>query len=135
MFAIDPVINDPRTAMLAADPSRTVVFHEPLSWANGPDHRATHAVLLPAGVYTLEAENEEFSYFKAPSPLSMGTFEAGSRTGGYDFDGGVAFAKSRLAQIPAEAYVSRSQTDKIHVMRLGYDFYQLQGKVWEKVDE
>ena len=90
---------------------------------------------MPAGIYLLEAENESFLYFKAPSPLTMGTFEAGSRTGGYDFDGGVAFAKSPLAQIPAEAYVSKSETDKLHVMRLGYDFYQLQGKVWERNDK
>ncbi len=135
VFSINPVINVERDVTPSADPSRRVVFHEPLSWANGPDHRATHAVLMPAGVYLLEAENESFLYFKAPSPLSMGTFESGSHIGGYDFDGGVAFAKSPLAQIRAEAYVSKSEKDKLHVMRLGYDFYQLRGKIWERADE
>ena len=132
--SVDPVINDQRTATPATDSDREVVFLEPLSWANGPDDRATKAIFLPAGTYSLEAENEQFFYFRAPAQLRMGTYDRGTQTGGHEFVGGIAFAKSSLAQIPAEAYVSKTDTEKIHVMRFGYDFSKLRGKVWETRD-
>jgi hypothetical protein len=130
MFSIDPVIEDHHTVVPSTDVEDVLVLYKRLGWANGPDSTATHAVSLPVGEYVFEGENEDFRYFRAPTPITMGTFRNGTRTGGYDFAGGVAMATSALAQIPAEVYVSKSSTEKIHVMRLGYDFYLMRDEAW-----
>jgi len=131
-LSIDPVINDKHRVTAIANSERTVVFLEPLSWANGPDHRATRVLFIPVGTYSLEAQNQDFLYFRGPNPLTMSIVDRGVPTDARQFVGGVAFAKAVLAQIPAEAYVSKSETEKIHVMRLGWDFSRLRGKVWKR---
>jgi hypothetical protein len=134
LFSIESAIEEEYLITPATDADSVLLFHKPLTWANGQDETATRAVFLPEGEYTYEGENDDFRYFRAPTLVTMGMFYRGRRTGGFDFDGGVAVAISRFAQIPAEVYISRSNDEKIHVMRMGYDFFLLRDETWTLKD-
>ena len=84
------------------------------------------------GTYELEAEGEEYLYFRAPVPIEMRVLEKGVPVDGRDYEGGLALSKSFIALVPAVAYVSVSETRKMHVMKMGNDFLRLEGRVWEK---
>lgn len=78
LFSIDPVIRDSHLIAPATNADSALLFYNPLTWANGPDERATHAVSLPEGKYSYEGENDDFRYFRAPAPVAMGRVQAGT---------------------------------------------------------
>ena len=132
LIRLDPVTDEEFDVTPVSDPSRTVTFLEPMVWSNAPQYRATKGVRLLNGTYVLEAENDDFLYFRAPAPVEMRVLEKGVPVDGRDFEGGLALSKAFVAMAPAAAYVSISERRKMHVMRMGNDFLQLEGRVWEK---
>jgi hypothetical protein len=129
---LDPVTDDEVDVTPVSDPSRTVTFLQPMVWSNAPQDRATKGVRLLNGTYVLEAENEDFLYVRAPAPVEMRVLEKGVPVDGRDFEGGLALSKAFVAMAPAAAYVSISEHRKMHVMKMGTDFLQLEGRVWER---
>jgi hypothetical protein len=131
-MALDPVTDEEFAVTPISDPERTLTFLEPMVWMNAPEHRATKGVRLLAGTYELEAEDEKYLYFRAPVPIEMRVLQNGVPVDGRDYEGGLALSKAFVALVPAVAYVSMSEERKMHVMKMGDDFLQLEGRVWEK---
>ncbi|GIV04260.1 MAG: hypothetical protein KatS3mg077_2124 [Candidatus Binatia bacterium] len=132
LIRLDPVTAEEFNVVPIYDPSRTVTFLEPMVFLNAPQYRATKGVRLPNGTYVLEAENEDFLYFRSPAPVEMRVLEKGVPVDGRDFDGGLALSKVFVAQVPAAVYVTIDQHRKMHVMKMGSEFLRLEGRVWEK---
>jgi hypothetical protein len=113
-----------------SDSSKAVVFIEPIVWLDAPTNRASKGVRLLPGRYELEAENEEYWYFRAPEPLELRALDSGRSLDGRFVPGGLALSKGFNLD-PAVAYIDDTSDQKLHVMRMGRDFIQLRGKTWE----
>jgi hypothetical protein len=114
-----------------SDPSRVVVFNEPMVWLDAPTHRASKGVRLQPGEYALEAENDEYWYFRAPEPLELRALDGSRTVDGRFVPGGLALSKG-FNLVPAAVYIDGDVAgQKLHVMRMGRDFLQLRGKTWE----
>jgi hypothetical protein len=128
---LNPVTNEEFEAAPVSDPARSVEFLEPMVWVDYPG-RPTNGVRFLPGVYVLEAESEEFMYFRSPARLEIRALKDGAVVGGRDVQGGLALSKAFLPIAPASAYVWVSETRKRHVMNMGHDFRYLEGKSWTK---
>jgi len=129
LLRVDPVTSEQRRAALVTDESKTVTLSEPIVWLNAPAHRASKGVRLPAGQYSLEAEDEDYLYFRAPAPIEMRLLQDGRPVEGPDVAGGLALGKAVLPVSPA-AYIDVDADHKMLVMKLGYEFLQMRGKQW-----
>ncbi len=114
----------------ASDASKAVVISEPMVWLDAPTQRASKGVRFLPGRYELEAENEEYWYFRAPEPLELRALDDGRSLDGRFVPGGLALSKG-FNLVPALAYIDDDPDQKLHVMRMGRDFLQLRGKTWE----
>jgi len=114
----------------ASDPSRTVVFNEPIVWLDAPTSRATKGVRLLPGTYQLEAENDDYWYFRCPEPIETRALDGGRTLDGRFVPGGLALSKGFSLE-PAVVYIDQNPDQKLHIMRMGRDFLQMRGKTWE----
>jgi hypothetical protein len=133
LVRVDPVTAEEREVTSITDPAKTVTLAEPIVWLNAPEPTASKGVQLPKGTYTLEAEDAEYQYFRAPAPIAMRTLRLGQTPDGPDIPGGLALGKgARFAALSPVAYIDVAPNRKMHVMKLGYDFFQMRGKKWER---
>ena len=93
-LTLPSVTSDERAVQPAADPAKFVEFVEPVVWLDRPEPFATRGVRLLPGRYELEAENEDYRYFRAPAPIEMRILDGGKVVDGRDIPGGLALAKS-----------------------------------------
>src|SRR5262249_40982382 len=129
LIRLNPVTDEEFEVRPVSDPGRTLTFREPMVWSDAPMYRATKGVRLLDGKYVLEAENDNFLYFRSPVPIEMRVLERGVPVGGRNYEGGLALSKAFVALTPAIAYVSVNEHRKMHVMKMGHDFLQLEGRV------
>ena len=132
-ISLPSVTSDERPVQPASDPSKAVEFVNPVVWLDRPKPFASRGVRLLPGRYELEAENEEYLYFRAPSPIEMRVLDSGKVIDGRDVPGGLALAKSAFNIVPAAAYVDVGlQGTRMHVMKLDQVFMSLEGSEWKK---
>jgi len=129
---LDPVTAEQRTIVPTQDDGKTVTLSEPIVWLNAPADRASKGIRLPAGVYRLEAEDADYWYFRAPSPIEMRILDEGRPTGGPDVSGGLALAKALLTTTSPAAYIDVDSQHKMLVMKLGSDFLRMRGEQWDR---
>ena len=108
LIRLDPVTDEEFSVRPVNDPARKITFLEPMVWSNAPQYRATKGVRLLDGIYELEAETDDFLYFRAPVHIEMRVLENGVPIDGRDYEGGLALAKAFVSLTPAVAYVSMS---------------------------
>jgi hypothetical protein len=97
----------------------------------------SRGVRFPESTYALEAEDNTYWYFRAPAPIEMRKFNAGTVESAHNASGGLMFGKSSIKTLvlPAAGYIERVYGDvrnKIQVWKLGSEFMQLQGRYWTK---
>lgn len=114
----------------ASDPSKNVTVPEGMVWYAGPS-RSTGIRLAP-GLYSLEAEDADYWYFRSSAPLEFRSFENGRPTAEHSNSGGLMLSKRSLRMVPAGAYIDGDGTSKIMVGKLGGDFLAMEGKQWRK---
>jgi hypothetical protein len=127
---LDPVVRESRTVSTASDPSKNVTVPEGMVWYAGPSRSA--GIRLPPGLYSLEAEDADYWYFRSSAPLEFRSFENGRPTEEHSNPGGLMLGKQSLRMVPASAYIEGDGTSKIMVWRLGGDFLSMEGKQWRK---
>ena len=119
---------------------KTVTFIEPVVRGDG-GLGETKTIIFPAGIYTLEAEDSDYFYFRAPAPLEYRVIEGaklengnltGKVTDGRAMPGGLALVKSLWRGQPAKAYLSVSATNKTWTMGFGLDFMSLEPEKWKR---
>lgn len=123
--------SEQRKVASVTDESKTVTLSEPIVWLNAPAYRASKGIRLPQGQYRLEAEDEDYLYFRAPAPIEMRLLQHGRPVEGPDVAGGLALGKAVLPISPA-AYIDVDADHKMLVMKLGYDFARMRGKQWKQ---
>ena len=93
----------------------------------------TRGIELPAGVYLIEAEDTQYSYFQAPRPLEYRTFEQGQTANDRFKKGGIFLSKTANDTVPAGVYLSgENGTKKTLIWKLDIDFLHSEGSRWTK---
>lgn len=94
--------------------------------------RPAHELHLPAGVYALEGEDEEYWYLRSGSALTLLDLHRGGQTERHNLRGGVALGKYSTRSVPAAVYIDAQGTDKVLVWKLGQDFMGGEGRDWRR---
>jgi hypothetical protein len=127
---LDPGVHESKTVSTAYDPSKNVTVPEGMVWYAGPS-RST-GIRLPPGLYSLEAEDADYWYFRSSASLEFRSFENGRPTEEHSNPGGLMLGKRSLRMVPAGAYIEGGETSKIMVWKLGGDFLAMEGRQWRK---
>lgn len=128
--AESPLAQESRSVTAVTDAKKTVTVPEGMVWFDGP--RPTRGLRFPPGVYTLEAEDKDYLYFRSPAPIEMRVLKDGKIVDGTDNSGGIMISKKLLNLIPAAGYIDEKASSKMMVWKLGRDFLRREGKDWKK---
>ena len=127
---LNPVSSEDRTVNSVSDQQKNVIFNQSMVWYDSL--RKTRGILFPEGKYQLEAEDNEYYYFKAPKELEYRIFENGKTTDMRTMPGGLYLSKSAFNMVPAGAYLSVSDEKKTLTWKLGSDFMRMENDEWKK---
>lgn len=127
---MDAAANESRATRPASDPSKTVTVSEGMVWYATPSRSS--GLRFPPGTYALEAEDDDYWYFRSPSPLEFRSFSNGRPNEEHTQLGGLMLGKRSLRRIPAAGYVDADDSSKTMVWKLGGDFLTLEGRQWRK---
>jgi len=125
---IDPQTNEVRFVQVAQDPHKQIVFKKPMVFYEG--FAKTQEIIFPEGTYELEAEDEEYYYFSAPKYLETRTNKDGITVGNWYYSGGLYLTKKSFNMVPAGAYYTVDESEKVHIWRLGILFLSEKGLSW-----
>jgi hypothetical protein len=127
---LNPVVNEPHTVHFEKDPSKTLTVTRDMVWRD--KSRAAHEITLPAGIYTLEAEDADYWYMRAPLPLPYKELKKGAPIESRSLRGGIAIGKYTTRSVPAGAYIDGQESTRILIWKLGKDFLDREGKDWRR---
>jgi hypothetical protein len=127
---LDPAWLQNRPVASASDSSKTVRVTQGMVFYDASP--ATRGIRFPPGVYSLEAEDSEYWYFRSPAPLEFRTLQGGRIVDGRDIPGGLMISK-RFSVVPGAGYIDGDVASvKMAVWKLGREWLVLQGKEWQK---
>lgn len=130
-FALNPVTSEVRSVRPAMDEKKTVTVPEGMVWYDAA--RPTRGLRFPPGTYALEAEDDEYWYFRSPEPLEFRVFSGREVKDARSIPGGVMLGKKTLKLIPAAGYIDGERgSEKMMVWKLGRNFLRREGKDWRK---
>jgi hypothetical protein len=94
--------------------------------------RGRPGLRFPPGVYALEADDDDYWYFRSPASLEFRTFENGKPIEENTKPGGIMLGKRSMRLIPAGEYVDGDGSAKTMVWKLGGDFLAMERRQWRK---
>jgi hypothetical protein len=127
---LNPLVSERRLPRAELDHSKSLSISHELVLDD--KRRPAHELRLPAGIYALEGEDEEYWYFRAASPLQMVDFRRGIQTDRHTLHGGVALGKYPTRSVPAGVYIDGEGAAKLLIWKLGGDFMRGEGRDWRK---
>jgi hypothetical protein len=127
---LNPLVNEPRTVRFEQDPSKTVSVVHDLVWDD--KSHATRELRLPAGVYALEGEDDDYWYMRSSVPLEVREFRQDRKQETRSLRGGLAVGKYSFRSVPGAAYIDGEGTSRVIIWKLGKDFLGREGKDWRK---
>lgn len=128
---VSPIVDQEKRVQHVCYSTKRIVLPEPMIWLESRE--AKSGIILPQGVYQLEAESKNYLYFAAPDYIEYRTLIEGSEPDRRFLFGGLFLAKKQYNSIPAGAYYSISDLDKVHIWRLDSDFIEMEGERWQKL--
>jgi hypothetical protein len=127
---LNPLVNDPRSVRLEKDSSKTLTVIHEMVWDD--KSHATSELRLPAGTYSLEAEDGDYWYMRAPVPLTLKKFKKGVQLESRNIRGGIAIGKYTTRSVPAAGYIDGQESSRILIWKLGKAFLSREGTDWKK---
>lgn len=106
-----------------------IVFTGPLDWYVVESDERYDAV-LPAGTYPLEAQDNDYRYYKSPNPISLVQSTSEFDRNVQPFAGGLFLAKNAGAKYSSGAYVEYKDGHKLLVLSFDYRFMGQEGTTW-----
>lgn len=98
---------------------------------NDSDFDPLVGIRLMPGRFTLEAENENYWFFRAPKPVDLLMYDFGRIINGTNVRGGVMLAKDATNPKSAAVYIDgNSDEEKIVIRYLNKQFTSDRGKKW-----
>jgi hypothetical protein len=127
----DPVSAQERTVTPTTTRDKTITLKESMVWYNRP-FSATRGIRFPEGVYTLEAEDDEYYYFASPKEIEYRVFQEGKVVDGRSIPGGLFLGKRLFKMVPAGVYMTADEHTRIITWKLGAEFLRMEGKLWTR---
>jgi hypothetical protein len=127
---LSPLTNDRRTVHLEQDASKSLTLKDDMVFYDSS--HPTHGIRFPAGMYVLEAEDDEYLYLRASHPLEFKDYKKGGKVDTRRIVGGIMIGKYLFRAVPAAAYIDGEGSTRILVWKLGSDFINREGKDWTK---
>ncbi len=125
----NPVMSEEKIVVTTEDESKTITLNEPQVWFDG--YQKNSGVMLPKGIYQLEAQDSEYLYFRAPLNIEFRSLNV-TPTQQEFVKGGIALAKNSLNIIPAGIYKSIQSDEKVLSWKLGNHFLRMEDDNWKK---
>jgi hypothetical protein len=94
--------------------------------------RTAHGIRLLDGTYALEAEDDDYLYYRAPQKIEYRVFKNGAVVDGRFLPGGIYFSNAFLSLVLAGAYLTVDDTHKTLMWKLGLEFIHLEGSKWTR---
>jgi hypothetical protein len=127
---LNPLVNEPRTVHFERDGSKSLTVVRDMVLDD--QAHAAHEVRFPAGIYALEAEDEDYLYMRSAVPLEFTDFPKGGKTQTRSIRGGIAIGKYTTRSVPAAGYIDGPESTRILVWKLGKDFLRRDGVDWKR---
>ena len=127
---LNPVTSETRAVRTLQDPAKTITVSEGMVWYDG--RAATRGLRFPPGTYVIEAEDDDYWYFRSATALEFRVFKGDSVADSRDIPGGIMIGKTSIQMVPAGAYIDGEGSVKIMVWKLGKEFLRLEGRNWKK---
>ena len=132
MITLNPIANEHKVVTPTTNQSMQITIHEQMVWNDSPNAQ-TQDVLIPKGVYSLEAEDGDYHYFKSSKGIEHGVYEKGKDVQIQLKPGGICIAKSTFNPKSSDGvYVTIDDNNKILVWKLGSVFMKMEGSKWSK---
>ena len=138
----EPAAADSRSIRLESDTAKTVTIIGGMVFYNGSAVAPrTKGIRFPPGVYSLEGEDDNYWYLRAPAPLEFRIFRAGTDTvvDNRNIAGGIMIGKSIMKVPPAGGYIDDDGSKhfdgsaKIMVLKLGSEFFHEKRQILDRI--
>jgi hypothetical protein len=126
----DAAANESRLVRVDSDPSKSLVVPDGMVWYASSARES--GIRFPPGTYSLEAEDDDYWYFKSPAPLEFRRFAHGAPIEQHSNAGGLMLAKQPVRAVPAGGYIDADTSNKTLVWKLGRSFLAMEGRQWRK---
>jgi hypothetical protein len=127
---LNPLINEPRHVHFELDSSKSLTVIHEMVWDD--KSHATHELRFPPGIYSLEAEDEDYWYMRSRAPLTLIEFRKGGQAESRSLRGGIALGKYITRAVPAAGYIDGEEASRVLIWKLGKDFLGREGTDWRK---
>jgi hypothetical protein len=128
---LSPVMSEARAVHPEPDATkRLTVLHELVFDDASPPR---NELRLPAGIYTLEASDEEYWYLRSGAPLVLEETHKGGKQDHRRLGGGIMLGKYTFRAIPAAVYIDGdSAATRILIWKLPGSFLGSEGRDWRR---
>jgi hypothetical protein len=126
----DATSSETRIVRPTSDSSKTVTVPDGMVWYATASRSS--GLRFPPGTYALEAEDDDYWYFRSPAPLEFRTFANGKPNEEHTNPGGLMLGKRSIRLVSAGGYVDGDGSAKTMVWKLGGDFLAMEGRQWRK---
>ena len=128
--ALSPIVDEIKPVSEVSNPDKTVSIPEGMVFYDS--RPPTQGIRFPEGIYVLEAEDEDYFYFRSPKPLEFKSFQGKRIVNEEEKNGGLTISKKLFKMMPAGGYVNAEEGNKRLVWKLGSEFLSREGKSWER---
>lgn len=127
---LSPLTNERRNVHLEQDTSKTITVTEAMVWYDASP--PAHGLRFPAGIYVLEAQDDEYWYMRSGVPLEFKEFRKGGKVDSRNLPGGIMIGKYSFRAVPAAGYIDGEGSTRILIWKLGSEFMGREGRGWKK---
>jgi hypothetical protein len=121
-------ISEERTPAPATS-QRSLVMSEPLDWF-ASENGDRFEIWLPQGAYHVEAEDNDYLFYRAPQEVSLGKTKLFSRQDSRTYEGGIFVSKNARSQYSSGAYIDHEDGKKLLLFHFDSRFTGQEGKRW-----
>jgi hypothetical protein len=129
-ISLNPLTSERRTVHFEQDASKTITVKEDMVFYDSS--HPTHGIRFPAGIYVLEAEDEEYLYLRSSRPLELKDYKKGGKVDTRHLQGGIMIGKYLFRAVPAAGYIDGEGSTRVLIWKLGSDIINREGKDWTK---
>lgn len=130
LIKVSPITDENRSVTPLTNRVKKITFHEEVEWID--DNPANRGILIPKGIFALEAKDDKYSYFRSAKGIGHRVYQNGKPVQTTFKPGGICITDSFFLTPSAGAYVSIDDKNKKMVWKLGTDFMMLSGSAWSE---
>ena len=129
-FKMNPVTDETRQTYPVKDDAIYVVVRQNGIHLNDSKVR-TYGVLIPPGLYKLEAQDDDYLYFATSGVITRFVYDGYQLVDQNVCQGGVMIGRKTGMLVPAGVYKNDGSMNHVMIWKLTDDFMKMEGSRWE----